>query len=110
MVVSASVETGADEQVGFLTPAEVKRFSVNFEMTVGSSELLVLETLIRKTVREELDSRFVVDLDGIKGEPASTTISVAELASNINQSEGTTRKMLLTGRIPGARRKDPRKS
>src|SRR5438132_276928 len=115
MTVGASVETERAGGAQFLTTAEGERLSVNFELTLASSQLLVLETLIRKTVREELGSRFAYSGFGGDDRPAQpeqayATITVAELATNIHQSEGATRKLLSEGLIPGARRKDPSKN
>jgi hypothetical protein len=93
-----------------LATTEAELLRLNFELTLP---LRILEMFIRKTVREELDGR--VASSGLSGresaEPqqAYVTISVPELAANINQSEGTARKLLSQGLIPGARRKDPSK-
>jgi hypothetical protein len=114
MAVSTSVETDTDEGAEFQATTGAELLRLNFELTLAPSQLVVLETLIRKTVRDELDGR--VTSSGLRRDDhlvhpqqAYAAISVADLAADIHQSEGTTRKLLSGGLIPGARRKDPTK-
>jgi hypothetical protein len=89
------------------------RVGVTITASLNEIDLILLQQFIRATVREELAAHLRDELPTLPTAAAlgeEQVISVRDLAKKIGQTESATRRLLVQGRIPGARRKDPSKT